>query len=62
MKQKINPQGVYAGLAPALLVMTARRPALGAKLKAAAALADTAHKAGSDHLGSASTMQQTVEA
>jgi hypothetical protein len=60
--QNINSQGVYAGLEPAFLVMTARRPALGAKLKAAAALAGTAEKAGGARPGSASSIQHTMEA
>jgi hypothetical protein len=32
--QKINPQGIYAGLAPAIPELAARRPTLSTKLKA----------------------------
>ncbi len=54
MKQnKVNTQGVYAGLTPAILMMAARGPALDAKLRTVALLAEAAvDRAGSDRIGS----------
>jgi hypothetical protein len=59
--RKMNPQGVYAGLAPAVLMMASRGPALDARRKPAAAIADTANRAGSDGIG-AFEMSDTVKA
>jgi len=53
MKQhKMNPKGVYAGLAPAVLVMAARGPALDVKLRTAALLAEAGNRAAGERVGS----------
>jgi len=46
MKQNVNPQGTYAGLAPAILKLVARGPTLRAKPKTAMATEAAAKIAG----------------
>ena len=50
--QKINPQGIYAGLVPAIPEQAAHRPTLSTKLKTTIIEAVIAKSRGADRTGS----------